>query len=81
LAFSPDGRLLAWGTADFTISVLDLSGSGLRKLSGHTDAVNSLTFSSGSDWLFSGSSDGTTRTWHVETGVPGTEWLRETGFI
>lgn len=85
VAFSPDAKYLAWGTADGTISVLALSpGGALRKLSGHSDVVNSLTFSPTSDWLFSASSDGTVRTWDVASatevaslmaGKFGKDWL------
>lgn len=76
-AFSPDGRLLAIavGTyeccdpaADGAIVLYDVaSGRELRRLTGHTDLVSSIAFSSDGRFIASGSADGdrTIRLWGI----------------
>ena len=39
----------------------------LPSLTGHTDGIFSVTFSPNSQWLISGSFDGTTRVWKADT--------------
>ncbi|RSM57827.1 hypothetical protein DMH03_26100 [Amycolatopsis sp. WAC 01376] len=70
LAFGPDGRSLASGSDDRTITVWTLA-DGTRKstLRGHTDMVLALAYSPDGATLTSGSQDGTLRLWDVATGL------------
>ncbi len=68
VAFSPDGRILASGD-DRNITLWDVaSASEIRTLSGHTDRVQSVTFSVDGKTLASGSDDGTIKLWNIATG-------------
>ena len=74
LAFSPDGRTFASGSADGTIILngpivqLDKSIGVQKTLTGHTDYVWSVVFSPDGKTLVSDSWDGTTRLWDAITG-------------
>ena len=70
LAFSPDGRQLAIGTADHQICIcgLDTPLDPCRPLTGHRARVTALAFGPLSRTLASGSHDGEVRTWVISSG-------------
>ena len=69
VVFSPDGRLLASGSNDYTIKLWRVSdGSLVRTLTGHTSWVYSVSFSPDGRLLASGSNDNTIKLWRVADG-------------
>jgi len=74
VAFSPDGKTLATGSADESIKLWDMtSGKELRTLEGHSRPVNSLACSRDGNWLFSASGGRAVggnelKLWEVATG-------------
>lgn len=69
VAISPDGKIIATGALDTTVSLWDgEGGSELRRLSGHTGGVSSVDFSPDGRQLASSSFDGSARIWNVATG-------------
>jgi serine/threonine protein kinase len=75
VAFSPDGNILASGSADKTVRLWDLAewkpGDSLppvRTLEGHGSQVDSVAFSPDGRLLASGSADRTIILWEVATG-------------
>jgi WD40 repeat protein len=69
LAFSPDRKVLASGSGDYTVKLWDATtGQLLRTLIGHSHQINCTTFNVHGKVLASGSSDGTVKLWEVATG-------------
>lgn len=67
IAFSPDGRLLATGSSDFTVRILDIENDReLKVLSQHTNFVSSVAFSPNGQVIASGSTDETVILWGLE---------------
>jgi WD40 repeat protein len=77
LAYSPDGRILAAGSEDSRITLLDAAtGQTVRSLAGHKSEVFALAFSPDGKRLASGSFDKTVKVWDV---AGGSELLTLTG--
>src|SRR2546425_10392797 len=69
IAFSPDGRLLASGSADNTIKLWDTASKReVRTLTGHTGWIKAVAFRPDGQWLASGAIDGNIKFWDVATG-------------
>lgn len=70
VVLSPDGQSMATANADNSISIRDAaSGAELRRLVGHADAVEQISFNSDGSLLASVSDDDTARIWEVATGA------------
>ncbi|MET9896111.1 trypsin-like peptidase domain-containing protein [Streptomyces sp. NPDC006465] len=66
LAFSSDGAVVATGSRDHQVELLDADGTGLpigETLTGHVGGIAGLAFSSDGRILASASDDGTVRLW------------------
>ena len=69
IAISPDGKIVASGSADTTIIFWDFaSGKILNKLKGHSSQITALAFTPDGKQLVSGSTDKTIKVWDVNTG-------------
>ncbi len=68
-AVSPNGSLVAVGTSDKYVHLLDVeTGARIRSLDGHTDAVGCVAFSPDGNTVISGSGDALVSVWDVATG-------------
>ena len=72
-ALSPDGKFLAVGGYQVStekenyVIIIDIEkGEQVATAIGHTDVINSLSFSGSGQFLASGSADGTVRIWKME---------------
>lgn len=69
VAFSPDGRYIASGSADNTVKLWEVSTSReIRTLLGRKSGVSSVAFSPDGRYIVSGSWDKTIKLWDVATG-------------
>ncbi len=67
--YGPDGRMVALGTVDKTVVLLDAStDTCICTLEGHTGQVTSVSYSQDGKLLASGSKDKTVRIWDVTMG-------------
>ncbi|RKZ56946.1 MAG: hypothetical protein DRR08_20300, partial [Candidatus Parabeggiatoa sp. nov. 2] len=68
VTFSPDGRLLAYGSGDNRVRLWDVqSGRLLKSFEGHSQSVTSVAFSADGLMLASGSEDKTIRLWDINS--------------
>jgi len=76
IALSSNDKLLAFGTADGKVGVMNVStGATERMLIGHTAHVSALSFHPDSTLLVSGSQDKSIRVWDLDTGMERAELL------
>lgn len=72
VAIAPDNKSLITAGAEAQVHLV--SASAVRALTGHTGAVQSLTFNPAGDRLVSGGVDKTVRAWNVADGAAATQY-------
>ena len=81
-ALSYWNNVIAIGSKNGEIITLDaITGSRMAILSGHTDGVNCVTFSSDGRSLASSADDSTVKLWDIQTGGDVGTFLGHTGFV
>ncbi|TFK63086.1 WD40 repeat-like protein [Pluteus cervinus] len=71
MILSPDNRHIVSGSYDKTICITDVNSHQEKTLlQGHTDGVNSVSYSPNGTCIVSGGDDQTIRIWSAETGQP-----------
>jgi WD40 repeat protein len=69
VALTPNGKVLATGSADKTIKIWEIaSGKVLNTMTGHTAAVSAVAWAMNGKTLASGSADATVRVWDARDG-------------
>ena len=83
MAFSPDGKKIAWSSEDDNVQLWDVETQSLTgSLEGHDHWVRTVAFSPDGSQLVSGSDDHTVRIWDVETRLPiGDPFLGHTDIV
>ena len=89
IGFSPDGRyIVAGGTSQLYldqsnfVQIWDIStGEKVLNLSGHTDGVHSVAYSSNGRFIATGSDDHTVRLWDAATGLPIATLSGHSGYV
>ncbi|XP_077970504.1 sperm-associated antigen 16 protein-like [Styela clava] len=63
LAFDPTGKILAVASNDGTVKMIDMSDNEFNYISGHQDAVQTVSFDRTGQFLLTGGSDGILQLW------------------
>ncbi|GBO53177.1 high-affnity carbon uptake protein Hat/HatR [Pseudanabaena sp. lw0831] len=66
VAFSPDSKTIATGSADSNVKLWSLDGKELQTFKGHTDKVHSVAFSPDGKTIVTGSYDKTVKLWSLD---------------
>ncbi|GGJ36166.1 caspase family protein [Deinococcus roseus] len=69
VAFSPDGKILAYTVDRYLFLAESGTGKVLRVLAGHSEEVDAVAFSPDGKQVLTGSSDRTAQLWDVQTGT------------
>ncbi|NEQ67777.1 MAG: hypothetical protein F6K21_20170 [Symploca sp. SIO2D2] len=78
VSFSPDGKLIASGSADKTVKLWSIDGKEVATFEGHEDKITSIAFSPNGQIIASVSADNTVKLWRRE-GKKGKEIARLKG--
>ncbi len=82
VTFSPDNRLIAFGTADGKVQLWDVAtGENRVVLEGHTGGVTSIAFGAGGYLIAVGTGSGDVRLWDATTGEGSGFMQKHTGAV